>query len=221
MVQPVGGASLIILMSAVVFGQSASAPPAFEVASVKPHQGQLSQILGFSSSGPRLTLEAYPLKGLIMEAFNLKNYQVSFAASVPEPDGAYYDVVAKAEGDGARKRSEFRQMLQTLLAERFRLIVHREMRERPVYALVVGKSGPKFRESTSDSTFSLHGGVSGRNQRITVSKATMENLAEAIANSFFVDRPVVDRLAGQFVCHAQRFDGIRQRDHRISGQHAG
>jgi uncharacterized protein (TIGR03435 family) len=39
-------------------------------------------------------------------------------------------------------------MLQTLLAERFKLAMHSETRELPVYALVVGKSGPKIQEVT-------------------------------------------------------------------------
>jgi hypothetical protein len=76
MFHPVGGASLVVLISSVVFGQSVPAPLAFEVASVKPHQGPLTRFQDFSSSGPRLTLEAYTLSGLITEAYNLKYYQV-------------------------------------------------------------------------------------------------------------------------------------------------
>ena len=191
MIRPIGSASLIVLMTSGVFGQSAPPPRAFEVASVKPHQGPLSRIFDFSSSGPRVTLQAYPPIGLIMEAYNLKNYQVTFAASVPQPDYTYYDIVAKAEGNGAPTRNEFRQMLQTLLAERFNLKVHREMKEMPVYALVVGKNGPKFKESAPDATFVSNHGVNGRNQNMTLSKATMESVADDIRN--FLDRPVVDK----------------------------
>jgi len=188
----VGGASLLVLISSVVFGQSVPAPLAFEVASVKPHQGPLTRYLDFSSSGPRLTLEAYPLSGLIMEAYNLKGYQVSFAAPDPAPE-VLYDVVARAEGAGVRTKNEFRQMLQTLLAERFHLKTHRQMMERPVYALLIGKNGPKFKESAPDAEVTFLGGVNGRNQTVTASKATMETLVQQIQRRFPSDRPVVDR----------------------------
>lgn len=40
-----------------------------------------------------------------------------------------------------------KRMLQTLLADRFKLTLHRETKEMPVYSLIVGKEGPKFHES--------------------------------------------------------------------------
>jgi uncharacterized protein (TIGR03435 family) len=41
-------------------------------------------------------------------------------------------------------------MLQTLLEERFKLTLHREKKDLPMYALVVGKNGPKLKESADD-----------------------------------------------------------------------
>lgn len=191
MVRLIGGACLIVLMASGLFGQSAQPPRAFEVASVKPHDGPLHTMRGFSSSGARLTLEGDLPVYLIMEAYNLKIYQVSFA--VPEPERIYYDIFARAEGDGVPSRSEFRQMLQTLLADRFKLKVHRETKEMPVYALLVGKNGPKFKESASDAVSAGRGGPNGRNQYIARTKATMEDLAQDIGNSFLVGRPVLDK----------------------------
>ena len=80
-----------------------------------------------------------------MEAYKLKNYQVSFSPAFPQA-AVFYDIVAKADGDGAPTRGESRPMLQKLLAQQFKLKVHREKKEMPVYALVVGKNGPKFKE---------------------------------------------------------------------------
>lgn len=190
MVRLIGGACLIVLMASGLFGQSAQPPRAFEVASVKPHDGPLHTMRGFSSSGTRLTLEGDLPVYLIMEAYNLKIYQVSFA--VPEPERIYYDIFARAEG-GVPSRSEFRQMLQALLADRFKLKVHRETKEMPVYALLVGKNGPKFKESASDAVSAGRGGPNGRNQYIARTKATMEDLAQDIGNSFLVGRPVLDK----------------------------
>jgi uncharacterized protein (TIGR03435 family) len=78
-----------------------------------------------------------------MEAYNLKNYQVMLSKTVPRSlaYGTYYDVLAKADADRNPTKAEFRQMLQGLLAERCNLTLHREMKEMPVYALLVACRG--------------------------------------------------------------------------------
>ena len=83
-------------------------------------------------------------------------------------------------------------MLQTLLGDRFKLTFHREQREMPVYALAVAKNGPKFKESAPDADPIQHHSMNGRNNVITMPKATMDDVTAAIANAF-LDRPVVDR----------------------------
>ena len=68
-----------LLSCCIALGQSPTAPAApvaFEVAAIHPHQGPLHTIMGFSSSGPRLRLEGYNQIQLVMEAYNLKPYQV-------------------------------------------------------------------------------------------------------------------------------------------------
>ena len=193
-----------MLLFAPAFGQSPP-PSAFEIASIKPVEELRGRMYDFSSSGPRVNYIAYSVVQLVMEAYNLKNYQVTFAPTAARPTGtvygtAYYDIEAKAEGDAVRTRNDFRPMLQALLADRFKLKVHREVKEIPVYALVVGKDGPKFKESGPDSKESALIGVNGRNQTITASMKTMEQLAQLIPNAFAPDRPVVNRtgLAGTY-----------------------
>ena len=168
--------------------------PSFEVASIRPHSGPSGVRRGYSTSGPRLTLEVYTIADLIEEAYDLKDYQVTLAESQARPIvyETYYNIVAKAEGDGTPTRGELRHMLQTLLDQRFNLKFHHEMKEMPVYALVVGKNGPKFKESASDKEFSGHHGVNGRNQYMTLVKATMESLADDISGSFGIDRPILN-----------------------------
>jgi uncharacterized protein (TIGR03435 family) len=170
----------------------AAQTPAFEVASIRANPGPWHVMLGYSSSGPRLTLEAWRPFALIMEAYDLKRYQVSFTPS----DDALYDIAAKAGGDGTPTKAEFRLMLQTLLADRFNLKFHREMRELPVYAMVIGKGGVKFKESPPEKPFKSYGGVNGRNQYMEYSQATMEMVADGIG----VDRPVIDKtgLTGKY-----------------------
>jgi uncharacterized protein (TIGR03435 family) len=207
MIRPIGYASLIVLMTSGLFAQPAQQPRAFEVASIKVHDGPL-QSMGISTSGTRLTAEAETLNGLVMWAYNLKNYPISFARSI-SGDDVFYDIFAKAEGDALPTMAEFRQMLQTLLTDRFHLKVHREMREVLVYALVVGKNGPKFKESAPDAIPASDTGVNGRNQYMKATKGTMEDLAHVLP--VLVDRPVVDRteLTGTYDYRMEATPGFR------------
>jgi hypothetical protein len=104
MIRLIGGSSLIFLTVSVVFGQSAQPPRAFEVASVKVHDG-LPQSMGISTSGATLTAEAETVNGLVMWAYNLKNYKISFARSI-SGDDVFYDIFAKAEGNGVARRRQ-------------------------------------------------------------------------------------------------------------------
>jgi uncharacterized protein (TIGR03435 family) len=190
-------AALAAVMCVSAFGAT------FEVASIKPHEGPTPRILDFSSSGPLLKLEAYTIEGLIHEAYNVKSYQIVY----PQADTTFFDIVARAEGDTVLTRDQFRPLLQSLLADRFGLRFHREMREMPVYALAQGKVGPKFKESPPDApdkdqfNFKDQFYGNGRGWRITMPRGTMEGLAEAIASTSGLDLPVVDRtgLKGVYV----------------------
>jgi len=179
------------------FGQSAT-PRAFEVASVRAHQGPLTRIADFRPSGPRLALEGYNAVLLILEAYGLKNYQLSLASeNLPAFD--YYDITAKAEGDGSPTRDEFRGMLQKLLADRFKLKIHREMREMPVYELVVDKNGSALKPGTGDAACaSLVGPVQpeDRNYRYQFTNCPVDRLV----NALWADRPILDKtgLTGRY-----------------------
>ncbi len=161
----------------------------FEVASVRPRTTEIGRI-EITTSGNRLTAEAESAGGLISWAYDLKSYQIPDTKAL---DDTVYDITAKAEGDATPSRPEFRQMLQVLLAERFHLKMHREVREMPVYALVVGKNGPKFHESGEDAIEGGNIGVHGRNQTMNSRKVTMDVAAERIRGAFFLERPVLNR----------------------------
>lgn len=132
---------LILAISGAAFGQT------FEAASIRVRQG--APQWKFEISGTRLTIESYTLFGLVKEAYDLQNYQFqrTGAPALLMSNDTLYDITAKAEGDGTPTRDQFRQMLQALLADRFKLKVHREPVETAVYALIVGKGGPKFKPS--------------------------------------------------------------------------
>ena len=94
--------------------------------------------------GGRLEIANMSLKEMMVNAYNIQPFQVSGGPAWL--DSADYDVSAKAPGEW--KREEVLLMLQSLLADRFHLILGRETRQLPVYALVVagkgGKPGPKL-----------------------------------------------------------------------------
>jgi uncharacterized protein (TIGR03435 family) len=85
------------------------------------------------------------MAGFLMEAYDVKLFQIS------GPDWlgtAKFDLTATVP-KGATKE-QYRLMLQSLLAERFRIKVHYEKREGVAYALVAGKSGSKMKESVEE-----------------------------------------------------------------------
>jgi uncharacterized protein (TIGR03435 family) len=140
----------LILLAAFA---SAQPKPAFEVASVRPTTLDLQQLAAQARSGqiPRIGPRVdgaraeyifVSLKELIILAYNVKPYQIT------GPDwlgGQRFDIQAKIP-DGA-SRDDVPKMLQSLLEERFQLQLHRETKEHPVLALVVGKGGPKLKEA--------------------------------------------------------------------------
>jgi len=195
--RPLGrfAATILTLATSLALAQQPPANPirpalAFEVASIRPHQGPMQNFMDFSSSGPRVRLAGYNLRLLIMEAYNFRSFQVSMPG-IDEQQDTDYDIVANAPEGTAPTRDEFRRMLQTLLADRFQLKAHIEKKPMPVYALVAGKGGPKLRPPL-ETGHELHG-VNGRNQFLEADSVKMYDLADYILGSFATDRPVIDR----------------------------
>ncbi|MBZ5585240.1 MAG: TIGR03435 family protein [Acidobacteriia bacterium] len=137
-------AGLLVVAAYGLFGQSAD-PPRFAVASIKrsPSTVPLSMAVpmgvGYRPGG-RLTAGNAPLTMLIQRAYSVQGFQVVGGPSWISTEG--YDIEAKPEGNTDQKRMWL--MLQTLLADRFKLSMHRETRDLPVYDLQAVKSGPKL-----------------------------------------------------------------------------
>ncbi len=146
--------------SAVICGQAPASAPAFDVASVKPSQHivgpDYNNQLTYSPDG--LTARNVTLKRLIAEAYGLQLSQVSGPNWLDQNE---YDIGAKAGGVGTRE--QMAPMLRSLLARRFNLVEHNEVREMRVYELVVGKSGPRIHPlkdgetPTAQPGFHFHG----------------------------------------------------------------
>ena len=194
---PPGPARVVIalLVVAGVIESAQEQTPAFEVASIKSFQG-LPLNVSMNISGPRVTISEYGLPGLLMTAYQVEPWQISGGPAWLDTDR--FNIVANAPGAGSPTAQQVRLMLRTFLADRFQLKVHREMREGPVFALVLDKRGPKLKRSTSaDSSFTLGG---GRTVQMTFQKSTTGFLALQLSNSGGLGREVVDKtgLTGDY-----------------------
>jgi uncharacterized protein (TIGR03435 family) len=118
-----------------------AAAPKFEVASIKP--SQRGRAGGVRLDGALFTSSGIPLRNLIYSAYGVPAWTVSGGPAWLDTDA--YDIAATLP-PGAPKE-QINAMLQELLAERFKLKIHREMRDYSVYALVVAKDGPKLKAS--------------------------------------------------------------------------
>lgn len=146
---------------------AAAQKPSFEVASVKPMNSRPTRqddiklgCRGTDSRSPGITLgmgrcvaQFEPLRLVIALAYDippshLYPYEGVMISGPDWINSTMYSVEAKAEGSATM--AELKLMLQTLLTERFKLKLHRETRELPVYALVRGKNPLKFTPAPND-----------------------------------------------------------------------
>jgi uncharacterized protein (TIGR03435 family) len=147
---PVG--LLVALATGVAVCQtSRNELPEFEVASVKPAKvegGRYTMKGGPGTSDPdRITYTNIMLRAILLSAYDVKTYQISAPQWI---DTLRFDITAKLPG-GATKE-QFHAMLRNLLESRFKMTLHRESKELPVYALLVAKNGPKIKPTTEDGT---------------------------------------------------------------------
>jgi uncharacterized protein (TIGR03435 family) len=183
----------------------------FEVASIKPSNSGVpgfSQFLpGGKYRGTKLTL-----KSVVAVAYDVLQKQIAGGPSWIETDR--YDINAQADaGLGIESNragvDKTKQMLRSLLSDRFKLTVHTEMREEPIYALTIAKGGPKLVKAAREekvcqdllTTLSCHVFIGGQGRGLDGRTVTISEVAGALAT--WVDRPVLDRTAiqGEFDIH--------------------
>jgi uncharacterized protein (TIGR03435 family) len=199
----------VLLLSAIAFAQSS---PTFEVASIRPSSEQVNQVsAGVRIAGSQVRLVGMSLKDYIGMAYAVKPQQIAGPDWLGQER---FDIAATIPAGGSSE--QFPAMMQSLLVERFKMTIHRETREFPVYSLGVARGGAKIQPSTAPpeaagekapavnvtasgsgagAAVDLGGGSSFAfgNNRLEVKKMTMESFAEVLTR--FVDRPVVDRTA--------------------------
>jgi uncharacterized protein (TIGR03435 family) len=197
------------LWCGMAFGQTTESQPAFEVASVKPNpDGRGREQV--ESSPISLTIRKGTLGFYILWAYDARRDQIV------GPDWLNrerYDIVAKAGGPSTER--QLRLMLQTLLAERFKLAFHRETKTLPVYEMLVAKGGARLIESKSGDSANLRAG----RLSYEIPHTTLPEFALRLQELGAVDYPVVDRtgIEGTFDITLKFVDGYRPRADAIPG----
>uniref|UniRef100_Q01ZL5 Soil-associated protein, TIGR03435 family n=1 Tax=Solibacter usitatus (strain Ellin6076) TaxID=234267 RepID=Q01ZL5_SOLUE len=147
MLSPIVRVNTLAFASCLAWGQT------FEAASVKPAalpvpNGRGRIAIAMPSGGPgtkdpgRIRYPFVSLRDLLVRAYDVKAYQITGPAWL---DTERYEVNATMAPETTME--QFRAMLQNLLAERFKLTMHRETKDLPMYSLIVAKNGPKMKET--------------------------------------------------------------------------
>ncbi|HEV1284485.1 MAG TPA: TIGR03435 family protein [Bryobacteraceae bacterium] len=164
----------VAFLCSALFGQT------FEVASLKPNDSGPGHS-DVDVDGNLLRMKNVTLKACIVWAFRTTDAQVSGPSWL---ESERFDIVAKAESGSPQPA-----MLQAVLADRFKLAVHRETREQTLCELVVAKNGPKLKkvDPGEDDTTSRRG-------HLTATRVSMPALARFLAGpNIRLGRPVVDK----------------------------
>lgn len=200
---------LTALSAGIVLAQD-SRTPQFEVASVRPSQpmGPDRVDVGLHVDGAQVRMVSLPMRDYIARAYRVKLYQVT------GPDwltSERFDLNAKLPAGSTSERIP--EMLQSLLEERFQVKLHREKKELPVYALIIGKPPLKIQESAPDAasdaarkgdvSVAATGSAAGvsvdlgngsyytfNNGKFEIKRVTMDMLARQLER--YVDRPILD-----------------------------
>jgi len=243
-------AGLTVVAAPVVIGMMdarplrAQSPPAeklsFAVASIKQNTSDDNNPRNYPEfqflPGGRLVVRNMPLLMIIASAYNLP-FQSDRLTGGPEwIRGDRYDIEATAE-EGAIpagatvmvRDNKMRLMIQSLLADRFKMVLRREINERQVYAVVVRKGGPKLQKAAREEkdctgstglgfADSCHSFQGGQGRGLHAGAATITDIALAVSN--WADRPVVDKtgLTGLYKIETDGWVPMRPRPSHPPGE---
>jgi uncharacterized protein (TIGR03435 family) len=174
-----------VSVASTLFTAMAIAQPSFEIASIKLN------ISGDRSSFTRrgedsLALQSWPLRDIVLKAYDLKNYALSAPDWLASQN---FDIKAKASGNVTE--GELRQMLQSLLKDRFQMKVHPTLKERKAYVLLPAKGGLKLKPVHDDGVFGVDVSHFPDRTKVACKQCTMDKFANALADQ--VNLAVVDQ----------------------------
>jgi uncharacterized protein (TIGR03435 family) len=130
----------------------------------------------------RLICTNVSLRKLIVSAYGIKDYQL---AGPDWMNTNLYDITARIPANTPGE--DILLMIQNLLAERFKVAMHRESRELPVYALVIGKTGSKL----TPAEFGKGGSTSSSPGKTKAVGVPLRSLTDMLSRQ--LNRPVLDQ----------------------------
>jgi uncharacterized protein (TIGR03435 family) len=173
----------IFVLAIQVRSQTPTTPkPAFEVASIKPSNAPPGTASGLSTTKGRIAGRNVTLKRSVRGAYDIPETLIFGGPKWIDQDR--YDIDATTTGPAGDH--DMMVMLQSLLADRFHLVLHREQRQISGYTLVLAKGGIKAKAATKDAT-----AKTSRSRGIIEAQAsTMANLAQKLSEALAT--PVTD-----------------------------
>jgi bla regulator protein blaR1 len=211
---------------------------AFAVASIKENKSKDARDEAFEFlPGGRFVARNCPLFFLIANAYNLPFQSDRLTGGPDWIRETQYDIEAKTEDgaiapgtSGKARDDKIRLMLQTLLAERFKMVMRREIKELPVYAVVVRKGGPKMQKADIDEKAcasrptnfaevdSCHSFQGGQGRGLHGQAVSVADIASAVCN--WSDHPLIDKtgIDGLFKIDTEGWVPMRPRMPRPPGQ---
>jgi uncharacterized protein (TIGR03435 family) len=177
-----------VVVAGIALAASGFAQVSFEVASIRSNASGETDSSSRTQNG-RFIGRNQNLRDLIEHAYDVMEWQITGPAWI---FSERFDVLAKPPA--GISGDQFEAMMQHLLAERFKLQIHREQRERAVYALVLAKAGLKMTPLAGEGQTKTN----WSRDHIAAQHMSMARFAERLSR--VADRPVVDAtgVAGAF-----------------------
>jgi bla regulator protein blaR1 len=198
------------LSAAAAFGETQQK---FEVASIKPGAPGMMHSVQIQITGGRFTASGVSVKLLIQQAYGVRNFQIAGGPGWIGSDT--FDINAKSESGAKMDQEGVKQMLQSLLADRFQLKFSRDTKEMPIYTLVVGKGGSKLKESEAGSP---QGQMMMRTGMIEVKGGAMPGFAGMLGNQ--IGRKVEDKT-GLTANYDFKLEFTPEQGHQMGPQNVG
>jgi uncharacterized protein (TIGR03435 family) len=167
---------LIILMTMAAASLCGQTPISFEVASIRPNVVGGADSIRTKDGDGRFSAINQSATMLLMNAFDVRRFQLVGGPRWLDSDR--FDIVAKTGDSGPITLEQIGPLLQSLLADRFQLRVHRETRNLTGYSLVIGNGGPKL--TPNNRTDGTEGLETRRNNGKAVTVATKKPLEEFV-----------------------------------------
>jgi len=173
---------------------AADASPGFLVAAIKPSDPNTPlQGWSFESEGHHINCRNATLTDILSMAYGIHTKQIVGAPEWFSKD--HFDITGIPDVPGLPNVKQTQQMYQKLLAERFHLVFRREIREMPIYAITVAKSGPILKPADPGETTNT--GNSGRAGERILKFRSMSMPDFALNMNFYEDRPVINQTSLQ------------------------